>query len=111
MSYDNGVVTLVNNGEDGYFKTATVTVGSNVVTVDGVEYNTSLPAVNKEGKVYIDKDAIGAIMKYELKCISIVYPSDEGASIKSADFERQSPFCNHDAKEIDIFSSFYYDYY
>jgi len=111
ITYDNGVVTLVNNGEDGYFKTATVTVGSNVVTVDGVEYNTSLPAVIKDGKVYIDKDAIGAIMKYELKCISIVYPSDESASIKSADFERQSPFCNHDAKEIDIFSSFYYDYY
>ena len=110
MTYDNGVVTIVNNGENTYFKTATVTVGSNTVVVDGTEYQTALPAINEGGKVYIDKDAISSIFKYEIKRINIIYPADGSESFKSADFERIIPGCTHDYDEIKWYSSFTYGY-
>lgn len=110
MTYDNGVVTIVNNGENTYFKTATVTVGSNTVVVDGTEYQTALPAINEGGKVYIGKDAISSIFKYEIKRINIIYPADGSESFKSADFERIIPGCTHDYEDIKWYSSFTYGY-
>lgn len=100
--YDNGVITLKNNGSYEYFNEARIIVGSSVVTVDGVDINVSLPAVNRGGTVYVDEDTIKAIWKYEIDSAQIYYygtwTSDDDYILKdrkTASFKRVSPTCVH----------------
>ncbi|MBQ4527063.1 MAG: hypothetical protein II998_03230 [Clostridia bacterium] len=110
ISYDNGIVTLKNMGSSEYFNEAVITVGSDIVIVDGVDYTVSLPATNRGGSVYIDKDTIKSIFKYELRGAHISCsnewlddPEQSGETVQQqvrvyreeAMFGRISPLCTH----------------
>ena len=103
ISYDNGDVVLKNFGVSEYFKEARITVGSNIITVDGKDFEVLLPAVNKNGTVYVDEETLKAIFKYELKSayVSSEYEyNDEYEDFlkvykEEAIFKRVSPLCSH----------------
>ncbi len=110
LCYDDGVVTIREYAGLDNFSAATVTVGSNVITVDGTIYETELPTVNAGGTVYVDAIAIEKLLGFRLAQRSIVYEggyTDEETgefvpltSYKSADFERKNPACVHEYEDV-----------
>lgn len=115
IAYDNGVVVLKNSGSAEYFKEARITVGSNIVTVDGENFEALLPAVNKNGSVYVDKETLKAIFKYELESAYISNRDEYDETIndyknvykEEARFKRVSPLCTH-LTSVDDEGYFYY---
>lgn len=102
IAYDNGVVTITETSGTDTLQSATVTVGSSAVVVNGAEYKSDLPAINYGGKVYVDQKTIQALLGFEIMEIRLIYELSEDENpviektVKSAGFRRKNPKCTHE---------------
>lgn len=109
LSYDNGVVTIVDTCGKESFDTVVLTNGSNEINIDGNIFIAENPVEIENGTTYVDFSAINAIFGTDISYQTLQYENgyldDEfGINIPSgfvyhATLIRRLPTCTHEDAE------------
>lgn len=95
----DSVVLTDEAGKESFGK-AEMTVGSDVLYIDGMQYTLSNPVIVSGGKIFIDTDAIKYIFNLDFDYASVDLETNE----LSCSFERRSPQCHHTEEEMYSYS-------
>ncbi len=103
---DNDIVLTEDSGKE-YFNKVQMTIGSNDIYIDGVQYTASVPTALSASQIYVACDGIEAIFNLNMQYASVYLDSNN----QTCSFERRSPQCHHTDEEIYNYDYEYCEHY